>query len=125
MAHIDRYLADKELSPAERYQGLLVKGQILFKGGRKEECLALLAKIPPEVPSFTDAIVLRGQLLMQAAEKAKANLPSGASADSAPRGRETIPRRDHDAPSGAESRQFGRTRRAAIDVSHRRMLSDR
>jgi tetratricopeptide (TPR) repeat protein len=81
MARIDQYLADKELSPAERYQGLLAKGQILFKGGRKEECLALLAKIPPEATSFTDAIVLRGQLLMQAAQKAKADLPTGAGAE--------------------------------------------
>ena len=78
MAQIDQYLADKELSPAERYQGLLAKGQILFKQGHKEECLALLAKIPPEAESFTDAIVLRGQLLMQAAQKAKAALTPAA-----------------------------------------------
>ena len=64
------------VAPPNGIEGLLVKGQILFKGGRKEECLALLAKIPPEAPSFADAIVLRGQLLMQAAEKAKADLPA-------------------------------------------------
>ncbi|HEX3998337.1 MAG TPA: tetratricopeptide repeat protein [Pirellulales bacterium] len=81
MAQIDQYLADKGLSPAERDQGLLAKGQILFKSGRKEACLALLEKIPPDSASFTDAIVLRGQLLKQAAEKAKAALPAGATAD--------------------------------------------
>jgi TolA-binding protein len=81
MAHIDQFLADKELSPSEKYQGLLVRGQILFKDGRKDECLTLLKEIPPEAASGADAIVLRGQLLMQAARKIKADLPANASAE--------------------------------------------
>jgi len=80
MAHNDAYLADKQLDRRQRFEGLLVKGEILFKQGSKDDCLKVLAGIPPDVPSFADAIVLRGQLLMQAAEKMKAALPAAPSA---------------------------------------------
>lgn len=79
MAHVTRYLASKNLSDADRDQGLLAEGQILFKSGQKEACLKLLERIKRDSPSFADAIVLQGQLLMQAAEIAKAALPPNAS----------------------------------------------
>jgi tetratricopeptide (TPR) repeat protein len=81
MAHVEKFLADGQLSRRQRFEGLLLKGQILFKGGNKAECLKLLAEIPPDANSFADAIVLRGQLLMQAAAKLKADLPASASAE--------------------------------------------
>jgi tetratricopeptide (TPR) repeat protein len=73
MAHVERFLADGQLSRRQRFEGLLIKGQILFKSGNKAACLKLLAEIPPDSTSFADAIVLRGQLLMQAAAKLKAD----------------------------------------------------
>ena len=81
--HNQRYLADKQLSRRERFEGLLVKGQILFEDGRVDQCLKVLATIPADAPSFADAIVLRGQLMMRAAEKLKAT--AGPTPDAAAR----------------------------------------
>ena len=81
MAHVEQFLADGQLSRRQRFEGLLLKGQILFKSGNKAECLKLLAEIPPDSNSFADAIVLRGQLLMQAAAKLKADSPAEPTAE--------------------------------------------
>ncbi len=75
--HNAQYLANDQLSHRERYEGLLIKGQILFTAGRAAECLKVLAEIPADSPSFADATVLQGQLLMQAAAK----LASGGAPD--------------------------------------------
>ncbi len=77
--HNERYLANPQLAPRDRFEGLLNKGQILFQDGRIDECLRILADIPPTAPSFADAIVIRGQLLMRAAEKLKGDDDHGTS----------------------------------------------
>ncbi len=69
--HNERYLANPQLTTQQRFEGLLNKGQILFQDGRIDECLKILAEIPPSDPSFADAIVIRGELLMRAADKLK------------------------------------------------------
>ena len=81
LEHNDQYLADEQLSSRERFEGLLVKGQILFKDGKIDECLKVLKKIPKDAPSYADAIVLQGQLLMRAAEKLKADAGAMPTAD--------------------------------------------
>ena len=81
LEHNDRYLANEQLSRREQFEGLLNKGQILFKDGRIDECVKTLSAIPPDVPSFADAIVLRGQLLMRAAEKLKAEAGGATTTD--------------------------------------------
>ncbi len=77
LAHNAKYLADDQLSRRERFEGLLIKGQILFKAERVAECLKVLAEIPADSPAFADATVLQGQLLMKAA----AQLAATGSAD--------------------------------------------
>jgi len=81
LAHNDQYLATEQLSRRERYEGLLIKGQILFKDGKIDECLKVLKEIPKDAPSYADAIVLQGQLLMRAAEKLKADAGDMPTAD--------------------------------------------
>lgn len=76
-----QYLATEQLADRQRDEGLLVKGQILFKDGRIDECLTVLKKIKQESASFADAIVLQGQLLMRAADKLKADAGDTPSAD--------------------------------------------
>ncbi|HEY2146540.1 MAG TPA: tetratricopeptide repeat protein, partial [Pirellulales bacterium] len=82
LEHNELYLADGQLSRREQFEGLLNKGQILLKLGKIEECLAALSSIPSDAPSFADAIVLRGQLAMRAAEtlKVKAGEPPSSEA---------------------------------------------
>jgi tetratricopeptide (TPR) repeat protein len=82
MDHNERYLANPQLAARERFEGLLNKGQILFQDGRIEECLKVLAEIPSTAPSFADAIVIRGQLLMRAADKLKGDAGSTPTAES-------------------------------------------
>ncbi|HEV3418618.1 MAG TPA: tetratricopeptide repeat protein, partial [Pirellulales bacterium] len=81
LAHNDLYLADKQLSRREQFEGLLIKGQILFKDGKIDECLNVLKEIPKDAPSYADATVLQGQLLMRAAEKLKAAAGDAPSAE--------------------------------------------
>ncbi|HEV2969632.1 MAG TPA: tetratricopeptide repeat protein [Pirellulales bacterium] len=73
LGHIEQYLADKQLSRREQFEGLLTKGQILFKDGKIDACLDVLKQIPKDSPSYADATVLQGQLLMRAAEKLQAD----------------------------------------------------
>ncbi len=79
--HNTAYLADSQLARADRFDGILTKGQILFKSGKPDECLKLLADIPADVPASADANVLRGQLLMRVAEKLKADGGESPTAD--------------------------------------------
>jgi TolA-binding protein len=82
LEHNVRYLANPQLAARERFEGLLNKGQILFEDGQIDECLKVLAEIPPTAPSFADAIVIRGQLLMRAADKLKADAAGSTAAES-------------------------------------------
>ncbi len=81
LAHVQAYLSDPGLTNRQRCEGLMLQSQVLFQQGKNEECLQLLARIPSDAPSFADATVLRGQLLMQAAAKLKAELQPGAAAE--------------------------------------------
>ncbi len=81
LEHNTAYLANDQLSRREQFEGLLTKGQILFKGGQVDECLKVLKEIPNDSPSYADAIVLQGQLLMRAADKLKAGAGDSSDAE--------------------------------------------
>ncbi len=74
------YLADKNLSPADRQEGLLTRAGYLFRLHRTAECLALLDQIPPAAGLGGRATLLRGQILYEEAQSLLAK-PAATAAD--------------------------------------------
>lgn len=81
LEHLDKYLADRMLTPVERHAGLVEQARILIDLGRAAEAEASLAKIP--APSELAAVVnvLRARLVMQQADQLAKNPATAAEAD--------------------------------------------
>ncbi len=67
------HLADANLPRDERNKGLLQLAQIQFRLGKPEECVETLEKIPAKARNRADAIVIRGQLLIDEARAIRAD----------------------------------------------------
>jgi len=67
----DLYLADSQISAADRPLGLLQRARILLQMDKTAECLAALDRIPPDAQSRSEAIILRGRVLMHEARTLK------------------------------------------------------
>ena len=77
LAENGHYLSDTRLSADDRHLGLAERGRILLRLGRVAECLAELDKIPADAKHRSEAIVLRGRLLMHEARTLKEQPQSG------------------------------------------------
>ncbi len=71
LRHNSRYLANRKLPADRRNQGLFQRNEILFRMGKTAECLATLAKIPPEAKNKAEAIILQGRVLIREARQLK------------------------------------------------------
>jgi len=74
------YLADQQLSTADRHDGLLQRARILLQMEKIPECLATLNQIPPDARNRSEAIVMRGRVLMHEARMLQ-NKPRATAAD--------------------------------------------
>ncbi len=70
----------RNLSPADRQEGLLTRAGYLFRLHRAAECLALLDQIPPAAGLGGRATLLRGQILYEEARSLLAK-PAATAAD--------------------------------------------
>jgi len=71
LEHNSAYLSDERLSAEARHRGLLQRAQILLRLGRLSDCRTALERIPEQSSSYADALVLRGQLLLEEARRLK------------------------------------------------------
>jgi len=67
------HLADDGLPHQQRHKGLLQLAQIQFRLGKMDECVETLEKIPDKAKNRADAIIIRGQLLIEEARALKAD----------------------------------------------------
>ena len=110
------YLADKNLSPADRQEGLLTRAGYLFRLHRTADCLALLDQIPPAAGLGGRATLLRGQILYEEAQTLLAK--STATAERAPPRAAQIGPGHRGLPPGAEPRYGQQPGYPAGDVPH-------
>jgi len=68
------FLAYKMLSGRRRYEGMLQRARILLEMDRILECLATLEKIPSQAKMRSEAIVMRGRVMIREAERLKATV---------------------------------------------------
>jgi len=79
--HIELYLAQSKLLPAEREQGWLEQGRILRQLGESAAALVALEQIPAASSLFASAALERGQLILAEARLLKASLGAEATAE--------------------------------------------
>ena len=65
------YLADRQISAADRHDGLLQRVRILLQMDNTPECLAALNQIPLDARNRSEAIIMRGRVLMHEARTLK------------------------------------------------------
>ncbi|MDA1053916.1 MAG: tetratricopeptide repeat protein [Planctomycetota bacterium] len=63
------YLADDALSFDDRYDALMMQGDIMFGQGDFADCEAAISAIPETSPHFASALLLRGRLLLRQGEQ--------------------------------------------------------
>ena len=71
LAHITAYVAQADLSAAERQDGLMLQAQLHWELQDLEACRADLEKILPEAIAAPDAALLRGRLLLEAVRNSR------------------------------------------------------
>ncbi len=71
LEHNARYLADERLSAEARHRGLLQRAHIMLRLGRLSDCRSTIERIPDTSTSYADALVVRGQLLLEEARRLK------------------------------------------------------
>lgn len=71
LEHNTQYLSDRLLGPDARGEGLIQRGRILFRLGKTQECLEALEQIPSRAKNQSEAMVLRGRVLMHEARRLK------------------------------------------------------
>jgi tetratricopeptide (TPR) repeat protein len=77
LEHNTQYLSDRLLGPDARGEGLVQRGRILFRLGKIQECLEALDQIPPRAKNRSEAMVLRGRVLMHEARWLKDDIHAG------------------------------------------------
>jgi tetratricopeptide (TPR) repeat protein len=82
LEHNTLYLADKTLFRSDRQQGLLQRAQIQFRQGKMEACLKTLEEIPAGAALLSDALVVRGRIILSEARRLRAGLDAKAGAPS-------------------------------------------
>jgi TolA-binding protein len=68
MAQNTLFLSDKQLSAADRQQGLLLKARIELRIDKLDECRKTLQEIPENSDDCATAMVIGGQIMMREAE---------------------------------------------------------
>lgn len=80
LEHNTAFLSARELEIDAREQATLREAELHWKLGNMDGCSIAIARIPAESPSFANASILRGRLLLHDAEQSQATLPADADA---------------------------------------------
>ncbi len=69
--HNTLYLEERNLTPAQRHEGLIGRAEILLAMAKPDECMAALERVPADSPLRAEATVLRGRVQMHQARALK------------------------------------------------------